>query len=64
MQKTSQGVMDHELNSVGLRDKLQYFDESRSASVAAQSEAWTPIAWTLWSWVRIPVKTWIFVLVY
>jgi hypothetical protein len=43
--------------------KYKYFSTvDMTGPVAARSEAL--IAWTLRSWVRIPVKTWMFVLVF
>lgn len=37
---------------------------SMSATVAAQSGAWPLIAQALGSWVRMPLKTWMFVRVF
>jgi hypothetical protein len=52
------------METVCFSETLRVCTESQPAPVAPRSQAQALIAWTLRSWVRLPLKAWMFVLVY
>jgi hypothetical protein len=48
---------------LALHDMPRYDYES-PVTVAVRSEAWVLAGWLLGSWVRIPLKAWMFILVF